>query len=335
MGAFTERRDPRPALAIGLTITAVVALLDFLTPADVDFGEFYMLAVILTAWSVGLRAGLLFALLGACAVLAVDTALRGPTQPTEFAIALWNWVSDFLVLSALAFVTDRAYQERHRWMRIDADRTALLRVLDRELPRPLRAIGWFSRTFEEALDRGSLDGVRAQFGALRHHVREANFLATDLLAVGQLRSDDLHFELQPVLLNALVSEAVDDTLHRTRVFPSLAPGDPRVLADPDRLRHAVASLIGRCLELSTYEPVTVLTRVSATEAVVEVGTGAGMPEHGDLELTRMLVAGNGGRFVLVDRRDRGSLASIYVATAPAGGGPIPTPNGVTERTTSG
>ena len=120
MGAFTERRDPRPALAIGLTITAVVALLDFLTPADVDFGEFYMLAVILTAWSVGLRAGLLFALLGACAVLAVDTALRGPTQPTEFAIALWNWVSDFLVLSALAFVTDRAYQERHRWMRIDA-----------------------------------------------------------------------------------------------------------------------------------------------------------------------------------------------------------------------
>jgi signal transduction histidine kinase len=333
VSVFTERRDPRPAVVIGLVITLAVALLDFLTPSDVDFGEFYMLAVILTAWSVGLRAGLLFAFLGACAVLAVDTALRGSAPSTVIAVAVWNWLSDFGVFAALAFVTDRAYQERHRWMRIDAERAALLRVLDRELPRPLRAIGWFSRTFEEALDRGSIDGLRAQFGGLRHHVREANFLATDLLAVGQLRSHDLHFELQPVLLNALVSEAVDDTLYRTRVFPSLAGGDPRVLADPDRLRHAIAILIGRCLELSTYEPVTVLTRVSANEAVVEVGTGAGLPDHGDLELTRMLVAGNGGRFVLVDRGDRGSLASIYVPTAPASGGPVA--DAVTGGTTAG
>ena len=325
MSVFTERRDPRPALVVAVMITLAVALLDLLTPAEVDFSEFYMLAVILAAWSVGLRAGLSFALLGACAELAVDTALRGSTGSTAVAVAAWNWLSDFGVIAALAVVTDRAYQERHRWMRIDAERAALLRVLDRELPRPLRAIGWFSRTFEEALDRGSIDGLRAQFGGLRHHVREANFLATDLLAVGQLRSDDLHFELQPVLLNALVSEAVEDTLHRTRVFPSLVSGDPRVLADADRLRHAIAILIGRCLELSTYEPVTVLTRVSGGEAVIEVGTGAGMPEHGDLELTRMLVAGNGGRFVLVDRRDRGSLASIYVPTATPAGAPAPDP----------
>jgi signal transduction histidine kinase len=330
---FIERRDPRPALAVALLITVAVALLDLLTPAGVDFGEFYMLAVILAAWSVGLRAGLAFALLGACAELAIDTALRGSAPSVVIAVAAWNWLSDFGVLAALAFVTDRAYQERHRWMRIDADRAALLRVLDRELPRPLRAIGWFSRTFEEALDHGSIDGLRAQFGGLRHHVREANFLATDLLAVGQLRSDALHFELQPVHLNALVSEAVDDTLHRARVFPSLVSGDPRVLADADRLRHAIASLIGRCLELSTYEPVTVLTRVSGNEAVIEVGTGSGMPEHGDLELTRMLVAGNGGRFVLVDRRDRGSLASIYMPTAPAGPAPVPEP--VAGTTTAG
>jgi len=332
MSVFTGRRDPRPALVVGVMITLSVALLDLLTPAEVDFSEFYMLAVILTAWSVGLRAGLSFAFLGACAVLAVDTALRGSTGSSAAAVAAWNWLSDFGVLAALAFVTDRAYLERSRWMRIDAERAALLRVLDRELPRPLRAIGWFARTFEEALDRGSIDGLRAQFGGLNHHVREANFLATDLLAVGQLRSDELHFERQPVMLNALVSEAVDDTLHRTRVFPSLVATDARVLADPDPLRHAIASLIGRCLELSTYEPVTVLTRVSGDEAVIEVGTGAGMPEHGDLELTRMLVAGNGGRFVLVDRRDRGSLASIYVPTTSA---ESPSPDRVTGGATAG
>jgi len=332
MSVFTGRRDPRPALVVAALITVAVALLDLLTPAEVDFGEFYMLAVILAAWSVGLRAGLLFAVLGACAELAVDTALRGSTTSSVVAVAAWNWLSDFGVLAALAFVTDRAYLERRRWMRIDAERTALLRMLDRELPRPLRAIGWFARTFEEALDRGSIDGVRTQFGGLRHHVREANFLAMDLLAVGHLRSTDVRFELQPVRLNALVAEAVDDTLHRTRVFPSLVAGDPQVLADPDRLRHAIASLIGRCLELSTYEPVTVLTRVSGDEAVIEVGTGSGIPEHGDLELTRMLVAGNVGRCVLVDRRDRGSLASIYVPTAAAG---APAPADTIGTTTAG
>ena len=316
MSFLTERRDPRPALAIAVTITGAAALLDFLTPADADFGEFFMLAVILTAWSVGLRTGLVFAFAGATAELAVDAALHGQIPPGAFGIALWNWLSDFGVLAALAFITDRAYRERRQWIRVDAERAALLRVLDRELPRPLRAIGWFSRTFEEALDRGTVDGLRAHFGALRHHIREANFLATDLLAVGHLRSSDLRFELQPANLNALVTEAVDDTLHRTRVFPSLAAGEPRVLADPDRLRHAIASLIGRCLDLSTYEPVTVLTRVSAGEAVVEVATGAGVPDQADLELTRMLVAGNGGRFVLVDRGDRGARLSIYVPNAP-------------------
>jgi hypothetical protein len=46
----------------------------------------------------------------------------------------------------------------------------------------------------------------------------------------------------------------------------------------------------------------------------------------------MLVAGNGGRFVLVDRRDRGSLASIYVPTAAAG---APASDAVTGSTTTG
>jgi signal transduction histidine kinase len=314
---FSERRDRRIPLIAGLAIVSAVALLDFVTPANVDFSEFYMVAVMLVAWSVGFRAGFAFAFLCACAVLAVDATLREPSQANAAATALFNWLSDFAVLAALAFATDRVYQERRRWMRTDAERATLLRVLDRELPRPLRAIDWFSRTFDEALDRASIESLRTQFGALRHHVREVTFLATDLLAVGHLRSGDLPFELQRVSLNALVTEAADGTLHRARVFRSLSSAEPWVLADPDRLRHAVSSLVGRYLELSSYEPVTVLTRLSAREAVVEVGSGAGAPETGDTELVRMLVAGNGGRFVQVERGDRGSLASIYLPSAPA------------------
>jgi signal transduction histidine kinase len=312
------RRDPRLAFLIGVAIIASAGLLDYLTPADVDLSELYLLGVVVVAWSVGWPAGIAFALLAASTELAVDTALRAPSQSVAIAVALWNGLSDFSVLAVLAFAVDRVRRERRRWAQVDAERARLLRVLDHELPRPLRAISWFARTFEEALDRAQIDTVRTQFATLRHHVREASFLATDLLAVGHIRADGITFDRRPISLNVLVAEAAEDSLHRSRVFPSLSADDPRVLADPDRLRHAVGSLIGRYLELSPYEPVTVLTRSSAGEAVIEIGCRAGTLDPADTELAELLVAGNGGRFMVVGRGpERGSLASLYLPSAPA------------------
>lgn len=314
-----SRGSPGTAFALAVAIVLAVGLVDQALPADIDLGELYMLAVIVSAWAIGWRTGLFFAFAGAIIEFAADTVFRPPSASALVGIASWNVLSDIGVFGVLALVTDRLYRERERWIRLDTEQRSLIRILDRELPRPLRAIGWFVRTFEEAVDRASLDAVKAQFGPLRHHTRDANFLVSDLLAVGQLRTGDMHFDPRPVALNALVTEAVVETLYRTRVFPSLSADHPVVLADPDRIRHAVASVIGRYLELSTYEPVTVLTRSSGGEGVVEIGSAAGTLESGDLELTEMLVRGNGGRMLVVTRGfDRGSAVSLYLPRSAAG-----------------
>ncbi len=311
-------------LAAGL-LTAAVGLLDFLTPADVDFGELYMVPVILVAWFVGRRTGIAFALIAAIVELLVDTTLRSAGAANGEAIALWNGVATLIVLTAIAFITDIVYRERERWRALDAERGMLLRVLEQELPRPLRAADWFARTFEDAFRSSITPAVRAQFAVLRHHTREAIFLATDLLALGQLRMGGLRFERVPVQLKALAAEAVEASLDRSRVLFTSTDDGLTVLADPDRIRHAIASVISRFLEMSAYEPVTILVRSSGDDAVVELACRARAVAPIEIELAELLIAGNGGRLVLVPQGSpRGTTVTMYfpkVAPSLAGATP--------------
>lgn len=303
------------ALPAAIAFALAVALLDYLTPADVDFTELYMLPVILVGWTVGWRWAIAVAILAATSELAVDALLRSPVTTLPIATALWNGLAHLGVLAALAVVTDRVHHERERWRRLDRERTTLLRLLERELPRPLRAIDWFARTFEDALPGRVTDSVRSQFLTLRHHTREASFLATDVLALGRL-GGTLLFERRPVELRTVAGEAVAGSLDRARVLLSLSDEPLPVLAEPDRLRHAIGSVIGRCLELSPYEAVTVLTRIAGDEAAVEIGCRARPMEPEDLELARLLIEGNGGRLVHVVRGDdRGFAISAYLPRA--------------------
>jgi len=301
-----------------LLVLLAVALLDFITPSDVDFGEFYMLPVIAVAWWAGRRAGLAFAAAAAAVEFGVDAALRAGVTSSESAIAAWNGLSDFMVLAALAIITDVVYRERERWRTTDAERTALLRMLERELPRPLRAADWFARTFEDAIGgKSTSSAVRAQFATLRHHTQEAVFLVTDLLAVGRMRATGTSFHRGPVDLRTVVTEAVSESLDRSRVLVSTAQDGLVVLADADRLRHAVASVIARFLERTPYEPVSILVRGSDDEAAVEMSCRALGLDPGELELAELLVAGNGGRLVLLPEGPRGTTVTIYLARASA------------------
>lgn len=299
------------ALFAALLLTPAVGLLDFLTPADVDFGELYMIPVILVTWAIGRRTGLAFALIAAIVELLVDDTLRSAGAANSAAVALWNGVATLLMLAAIAIITDIVYRERERWRDLDAERSTLLRVLEQELPRPLRAADWFARTFEDAFGASVTPAVRAQFAVLRHHTREATFLATDLLALGQLRMGGLRFERVPVELKTVAGEAVAASLDRSRVLLS-STEDLTVLADPDRLRHAIASVIARFLEMSPYEPVTILLRASGDDAVVEITCRARAVEPTMVELAELLVSGNGGRLVLVPQGSpRGATVTMY------------------------
>jgi hypothetical protein len=100
---------------------------------------------------------------------------------------------------------------------------------------------------------------------------------------------------------------------RPRVLLSLTNNPLIVLADADRLRQAFAGLIDRCLELSPHDDVTVLARISAYEAAVEVSCRTRELEDADVELARLLVPANGGRLVLITRGAiRGALVTVHL-----------------------
>jgi signal transduction histidine kinase len=203
--------------------------------------------------------------------------------------------------------------ERARWESVDAKRKTLQTLLVREFPRPLRALEWFSRTFEEPLLRNSTEAMRTQFRALRHHIQEVTFLGTDLLQLGVMDTGGVRFERRRINLAEVLTEAADGSSARARVLLSLTNQPITVVADADRLRQAFACLIDRSLELSPHDDVTVLTRVSADEAAVEVSSRARELEDADVELSRLLVVGNGGRLVLISRGAmRGSLATVHL-----------------------
>jgi signal transduction histidine kinase len=310
-----ERSDDRKiaVIVVSVCIVLAVGLLDFLTPSEADFGQFYMIPVVLSAWFVGRRAALVFAVVGITAELLADAELRVAVDATGPAVAVWNAFAHLIVLGAIAIITDAARRERDRWRAVDEERTTLLRVLEQELPRPLQAADWFARTFEEALGGRISKALQAQFEALRHHTREATFLATDLIALGQLRLGGLSFERRPTDLRATTREAVDGIADRTRVLLSVTPEDVAVLADADRLRHAISSVVARYLESSRLEPVTVMVRRSGSEGAVEISSRGRSLQRRDVEFAELLINGNGGRLVLLHRSSsNGSVITLFL-----------------------
>ena len=307
-------------LLVGVALLVAISLLDYLTPAEVDFTHFYMIPVVLTAWVLGWQVALSVGLAAAAVEFAVDDVLRGVVLAT----ALWNGLSRIGVFFALAYATDKFHlermakeaaheSERGRWAALDAERNTLQRVLVRELARPLRALDWFARTFEERLVRDANDAMRVHFRALRHQIQEATFLGTDLLALGRLNGEALHFERRRVDLAEILTEAADESPARTRVLLSLTNEPLALVADPDRLRHAFACLIDRSLELSPHEDVTVLARLSGEEAAVEINCRTRELVEADVEFPRLLVEGNGGRLLLITRGIlRGSLVTVHL-----------------------
>ena len=298
----------------------MVGLLDLLTPADVAFAPFYVAPVVLVAWARGWRAGVGFAVLAAGVELLVDSSLLRPVESDETVpILLWNSISSVVAFSSIAVVTDKFYSERERWRAVQSERARLLGLLEREFPRPLRAIEWFARTFGEAAESSRVmpEKAREQFGALRHHAREMRFLATDLIQVGRVQSGDLRLELEPIDLVAVAREAAAETLDRNRVTVT-ASTEVTVLADAESVRHAASAMIGRLLERSPSEVVDILVRFSDAEGVLEfVGRDGGVLTEQELELPRLLTEANGGHINVVLWRGGARILLHLKGSAPA------------------
>jgi hypothetical protein len=181
---------------------------------------------------------------------------------------------------------------------------------------------------DESLERGMVEAARNQLALLRHQIRETAFLATDVLTVGTLQARTLPSKQEDVDLRELVKDAVDGTLERGRVVLQL-PSDPiKVRCDPDHVRHAIAIVLERFLR-DPYLSVTLWLRTAATEAVLEVSSQGHALDIAEYELADLLIAGGGGRLVVVPRNaKRGAVVSLYLPCAsPAAQPTISTPIG--------
>ena len=320
----------RPLVLMSAVLAlAMVALLDLLTPSDVGFAPFYLIPVVITAWTFGARAGVVLAALAAGAELLVDSGVLRIDQDEAPALVLaWNTLSSFIALSVFAVVIERFHNERERWRVVSEERTRLLRLLEREFPRPLREIDWVARTFEEALERHELPrAMRDQFQSLRHHSQELSFLANDLIRVGRVRSGDLVFAPETFDLTQVAREAADQTVDRNRVVVRTGKEAVMAHADPEAARHAVSSIIGRLLDASPKDVVDLLVRGTSDEAVIEFVSASGTIDIADLELAEMLFTANHGRLIVAPR-GAGIRIHVYlrkenVATA-AATDPVPT-----------
>jgi signal transduction histidine kinase len=281
-------------VALGAIVAiAAIGYVDLVTPPEVDFELFYLAVVIGAAWWIGRSAALVAGVTALVTELLADDVLRPEMQRA----AVFNAALRLVVYVAAAFLTGRLYEERERHRARDAERNTFLGVLEREFPRPIAALRTLTSALRPGLVPGDADALAHQ-RAIEHHAQDIEFLATDLLAIGDLQRGHLRLRADPVDLREIVREAVAESLRRDQLHLSTGGTPVSVRADPDRLRHAVASVISKAIEAAPYESVEILVRDSADYGVVEIRTRARLEED-DLDLARLLMQAQAGKLMLV------------------------------------
>jgi signal transduction histidine kinase len=291
---------------VAFLVLGAAAALDLLASPDMEWAEVYLVAVAVMAWAVGWPRGVIFGAVVALIAMAVDVgAIKAVEAPPTPIAALWNAVSEFLVYTGVAIVTDRVRGGYERQHASNRDQARLLQLLEREFLRPLRAVYWFALKFEDTFgpEVTLSDRTAGQLASLRHHVREMNFLATDLLRIGRLQSDELlRFGQEAVDLNQIIAEAVNGVLDHKRVVFSESAEPLIVVADPASLHHAVSSVLGRLLDgAPVHDVVQIFARGSGGDGVVEFASRGDGFAPADFELADLLTTANGGRLVVIPR----------------------------------
>ncbi len=259
-----------------LALVVMIWLLDILTPPDLAFSVFYLIPIAVTAWLVGLRVGVVTAIL--CALLwAAAEVIGKPAVP--FWMHLWNGVTRGAIFVALGVLTTMLVKEREKLRATDRQREEALSFVAHELRSSVGNIesGVPSLLAAESLDaaqRKTLISVRRQAHSLKR-------FAEDVLAVGRFEQGKIELQRQHLDLAELVAQAARDASDPDRIQLVLPTEPVPVDADPDRLRLAVEHLLGNALRYSP-EGSGVFVRVSAMDGRARVDVrddGIGLSEN--------------------------------------------------------
>ena len=304
-------------------------------------------AVLVVAHRVdGLRAQMIWtaivtvAGLGVAVLLFVDTMFLTPHDAryavllAGYALVVGGWSAWFLGRRALRRVeaTERARRD-------------LVASVSHDLRTPITSL----RLLAEAIDDDIVDAdTRAEYvRRIGTHVRTLGALIEDLFELSRLEAGDVRWAMEPLPLDALVTETVDALRPQAdaggvAMRTELAPAVPAARVNPEQLQRVLFNLIHNAIRHTPQDgSVTVRTRALGLSVEVEVAdSGAGIPEHErarvfepffqgggvdergaggaglGLAISRAIVEAHGGRLWLADGAGPGTRVRFSVPAAP-------------------
>ena len=283
------------AVFLGLLVVAIIGFVDLITGPDFGFAFFYFIPIVPIAWLVGFWPGLVVAVASASMWFFADAALK-PDQ--AMAAVAWNAASRLAIFVGGAYLLDRVRIDRARMHAIDKQRTEFLRVLEHELPVPAQEM---IEALNAAQARGGLTVHDIQ--ALRQQAESLQFLTQEFVALGQAQSEGLQLRVVPVDIAQLVTELARQRPDQGSVLVTVPEG-LIVMADPDRLRQALANTIAEVVkDAGELDYVSINVRARDGDAIVTIS--AALPAAAtrqvedaqlriSLRLARLLIEAMGG-----------------------------------------
>lgn len=245
--------------ALTLAGMAVIWFFDVVTPPDLSTAVFYLIPIAISAWFVGLRMGLVTALLGAILWMVAEVYGRAGVP---LWIHIWNAATRGAIFVSLAILTNQLVREREKLRALDLEREEALSFVAHELRTSVTGIEAQTAPLLKATGLG--DEQHKALVSLRRQAHTLNRFAEDVLAVGRFEQGRFDFKRVDIDLGELVAEAARESADPDRIQLVLPSEPVPVSADVERLRLAIEHLLSNALK---YSPSSsgVFVRVSADD----------------------------------------------------------------------
>ncbi len=261
-------RDRRLAWGVSLVLLAIIAGCECATGVDSGFGVFYLLPVVLVAWYVGKRPGMLMSGLAA----ASWTLAAAGLGPGKFPVAIWDAIAGLCIYTAfvLALTKLKASLVKEReLLRVKGD---LLSVVSHEFNNALTSMGMallILRENDENPDqrRKVYPILERVYSILKVAVR--NFLNQGRMESGRFHLDVKQIELRHILQDILLLMRPLSEQKELDLLLELPKHPIPIVADPDALSLVMSNLIGNAIKY-THKKGRVTIRLAPLDSAEEV-----------------------------------------------------------------
>lgn len=165
---------------------------------------------------------------------------------------------------------------------IDQMKDDFVSVASHELKTPLTAIKSYLYMVEKEMDGQLPEKVVKRIGIMKISVGRLESLVHDLLNVSKLEQNKLDLTLSVVETNIMIQEIVDQLMPTAEtkglavVFEPAAE-NPKIMAQPDRLREVLINLIGNAIKYTPSGSVTISQMIEKGKVQIMVkDTGIGI-----------------------------------------------------------